>query len=75
MGLVSGISNNEILENLKGPLRIGHVRYLTAGESFEFSTQPPMVFAKNTTTSLAHNGSPINYQVLRTRLEEDGMMF
>lgn len=75
MGLVSDVFNNEILEDLKGPLGIGHVRYSTAGGSFEFNTQPLMAFAKNTTMSLAHNGNLINYQILRTRLEEDGMMF
>ena len=75
MGLVTDVYNEEILEELPGHIGIGHVRYSTAGGSHEFNTQPLMAFFKNTTMSLAHNGNLINYQILRSRLEEEGMMF
>ena len=75
MGLVSDVFKDENLQELQGSLGLGHVRYSTAGGSFEFNTQPLMAFAKNTTMSLAHNGNLINYQILKTRLEEEGMMF
>lgn len=75
MGLVYDIFDEDTLNKLKGSLGIGHVRYSTAGGSFEYNTQPLMAFAKGKEISLAHNGNLINHQILRTRLEEDGMLF
>lgn len=75
MGLVYDIFNEDKLNKLVGNLGIGHVRYSTAGGSFEYNTQPLIAFIKGKEISLAHNGNLINHQILRTRLEEDGMMF
>lgn len=75
MGLVIDVFKPHILDELQGHLGIGHVRYSTAGASHEYNSQPLMGFAKGEPISLAHNGNLINYQILRTRLEEDGMMF
>ena len=35
MGLVSDVFKDGVLEDLQGPMGIGHVRYSTAGGSFE----------------------------------------
>lgn len=75
MGLVIDVFKEENLNNLVGNVGIGHVRYSTAGGSHDYNTQPLMAFAKGIEMSLAHNGNLINHQILRTRLEEDGVMF
>lgn len=74
-GLVIDVFNEERLNNLEGNLGIGHVRYSTSGGSFDYNTQPLMAFFRGKEMSLAHNGNLINHQILRTRLEEEGMMF
>lgn len=75
MGLVYDIFDENSINKLNGNLGIGHVRYSTAGGSFEYNTQPLIAFTKGKEISLAHNGNLINHQILRTRLEEEGMMF
>lgn len=75
MGLVYDIFSEEVLNRLPGTIGIGHVRYSTAGGSFEYNTQPLIGFTKGKEICLAHNGNLINHQILKTRLEEDGMMF
>ena len=40
MGLVNDVFNSEILEQLKGNIGIGHVRYSTAGGSVRENAQP-----------------------------------
>lgn len=76
MGLVQEVFREDILKTLtKGNVGIGHVRYSTAGGSTEFNTQPLLGFSKGNRVAMAHNGNLINSQLLRTRLEEDGMMF
>lgn len=75
MGLVSEIFKEENLNTLNGNIGIGHVRYSTAGGSHDYNTQPLMGFSKGGELSIAHNGNLINHQILRTRLEEEGMMF
>lgn len=75
MGLVIDVFKPNILEELIGNIGIGHVRYSTAGGSFDYNTQPLLGYTKGEQISLAHNGNLINYQILKSRLEEDGMMF
>lgn len=75
MGMVNEIFKESDLATLEGNIGIGHVRYSTAGGSFDYNTQPLMGFSKGGELSLAHNGNLINHQILRTRLEEEGMMF
>lgn len=75
MGLVIDVFKPNILDELNGNIGIGHVRYSTAGGSFDYNTQPLLGYTKGEQISLAHNGNLINYQILKSRLEEDGMMF
>ncbi|MBP2026027.1 amidophosphoribosyltransferase [Peptoniphilus stercorisuis] len=75
MGMVSEVFKEDNLSCLDGNIGIGHVRYSTDGGSYDYNTQPLMGFSKGEELSLAHNGDLINHQILRTRLEEEGMMF
>lgn len=75
MGTVNEVFKEEELSCLDGNIGIGHVRYSTAGGSYDYNTQPLMGFSKGEELSLSHNGNLINHQILRTRLEEEGMMF
>lgn len=74
-GLVHEFFSEEKLQGMKGSVGIGHVRYSTAGGSSEYNIQPMLGFSKGKRIALAHNGNLINSQLLRTRLEEEGMMF
>lgn len=75
MGLVIDVFDEMRLNKLEGNIGIGHVRYSTAGGNHEYNIQPMLSFARGTEMSLAHNGNLINNQILKTRLEEDGMVF
>lgn len=75
MGLVIDVFKQRELDKINGNLAIGHVRYSTAGGSFDYNTQPLMGSMRGEKMAIAHNGNLINYQILRARLEEDGMMF
>ncbi|SHH30507.1 amidophosphoribosyltransferase [Anaerosphaera aminiphila DSM 21120] len=75
MGLVIDVFDENKLNRLEGNLGIGHTRYSTEGGNYEYNTQPLLSFTKGTEISISHNGNLINYQILKTRLEEDGMMF
>ena len=75
MGLVQEVFREENIQNMNGNIGIGHVRYSTAGGSYEYNTQPLLGFSKGKRIAIAHNGNLINNQLLKTRLEEDGMMF
>lgn len=74
-GLVSDVFDERNLEELKGNIGIGFVGYLKEEENKDYNVQPLMSFAKGHNFSLAHDGNLINHQILRTRLEQEGMMF
>ncbi len=75
MGLVQEVFREEDIQKLDGNIGIGHVRYATAQGSFAYNTQPLLGFSKGKRIAIANNGNLINNQILKTRLEEDGMMF
>lgn len=74
-GLVIDVYDEEVLSKLKGNLGIGHVRYSGSSGNSDYNTEPLMGFAKKSQFSLAFDGSLVNHQILRTRLEEEGVMF
>lgn len=55
MGLVAQVYTEEILDDLKGHMAIGHNRYATSGGSFHEHTQP--YTDKDNLIALAHNGN------------------
>ncbi len=74
-GLVIDVFKQNELDHIQGNLAIGHVRYPTDKGSMEYNTEPLMGSKKGQKMAIANNGSLINYQILRSRLEEEGVMF
>ena len=75
MGLVSEVFNEKRLENLKGHLAIGHVRYSTTGSSVLQNAQPFRVCHAGCTLAVAHNGNLINANKIKKALEDKGSIF
>ncbi|WP_343208312.1 amidophosphoribosyltransferase [Anaerolentibacter hominis] len=75
MGLVNEVFTEDNLENLKGNLGVGHVRYSTAGASIIENTQPLVLNYVKGTLALAHNGNLANFTELRRELEYTGAIF
>jgi amidophosphoribosyltransferase len=63
------------LENLKGNIGVGHVRYSGAGENSIHNTQPLVLNYIKGTLCIAQNGSIINTEELREELEYTGAIF
>ncbi len=74
MGLVSEIHDN-ILEEMKGTISVGHVRYSTTGASLLQNAQPLVLKYKKGTMVLAHNGNIANASEMREQLESSGAIF
>jgi len=75
MGLVSEVFHEEGLKKLAGYLAVGHVRYSTAGESTIENAQPLVFHSRQGMIALAHNGNLTNYEELRRKLAEKGVVF
>ena len=74
MGLISEVCTEENLENMKGNIGVGHVRYSTAGERGIHNTQPLVLNYAKGTLALAHNGNLVNTEELK-RIEFTGAIF
>jgi amidophosphoribosyltransferase len=75
MGLVSEVFDDFILNNLKGNIGIGHVRYSTAGGSQVENAQPIVLKYLKGNLAIAHNGNLVNTNSLREELQSMGFMF
>lgn len=75
MGLVQEVFSDDKLEQLKGKIAIGHVRYSTTGDSHVTNAQPLVVKHKGGSIALAHNGNLVNASAIRDELEEGGAIF
>ncbi len=75
MGLVNEVFTEENLEQLKGDIGVGHVRYSTAGSSVRENAQPLVLNYIKGTLALAHNGNLINTPELKRELELGGAIF
>ena len=75
IGLVNDVFNSEILEQLKGNIGIGHVRYSTAGSSVRENAQPLVLNYVKGTLGMAHNGNLLNAVELRDELSYTGAIF
>ncbi|MET1124787.1 MAG: amidophosphoribosyltransferase [Archaeoglobaceae archaeon] len=75
MGLVSEVIRGEDLEELRGKVAVGHVRYSTTGRSSIENAQPFVVKSKVGSIAVAHNGNLVNYPQLRFQLESAGSVF
>lgn len=75
MGLCNEVFTPDSLNELKGDIGVGHVRYSTAGESVPENAQPLVLNYVKGILGLAHNGNLINALELREELEQTGAIF
>ncbi|HXW67627.1 MAG TPA: amidophosphoribosyltransferase [Thermoplasmata archaeon] len=73
MGLVHEIFGQELLDTLRGPIGIGHVRYSTTGSSDLENAQPIVVKIRDQDGAIAHNGDIVNFERVRRRLKAQGV--
>jgi len=64
-----------ILDKLKNPIAIGHVRYSTTGSSKAINSQPFFLEYSRGQVAIAHNGNLINAGLLRDEYEAYGSIF
>ncbi len=64
-----------VLEKLKNPIAIGHVRYSTSGSSKAENGQPLLAEYSRGQVAVAHNGNLINAGLLRDEYEAHGSIF
>ena len=75
LGLVTEVFNSDRLQQLKGEMAIGHVRYTKSGESGLLNVQP-LVFNRGAgPLAIATNGNLVNGAEIRRELEETGSIF
>src|SRR3954463_10296964 len=75
MGHVADIFTVPVLQELPGPLAIGHTRYSTTGDTVERNAQPFSVHCNKGRIAVAHNGNITNAAELRAELEARGSIF
>jgi len=75
MGMVSQVFSERDLNNLKGHIAIGHVRYSTTGSAYWENAQPVQVPRRGGSVFVAHNGNLINTVELRDGLKAEGVRF
>ncbi len=77
MGRVSRVfrTGRGILEWLKNPVAIGHVRYSTSGSNNPVNAQPFLGEYSQGQVAVAHNGNLINAALLRDEYEAYGHIF
>ncbi len=75
LGLVADVFDENTLNNLKGHIAVGHVRYSTTGSTTVKNAQPFFVTHSKHTFALAHNGNLVNAHLLRAELERQGSLF
>ncbi len=75
MGLVSEVFDDYLLQNLRGDIACGHVRYSAAGEGHVINAQPLVAKYRNGSLALAYNGNLVNAKQLCRDLEQEGVIF
>lgn len=75
LGLVHEVFPKETIERLRGNISIGHVRYATTGDTTTVNAQPLVVGYKRGALALAHDGTVVNVEKLRDKLEDNGVIF
>ncbi len=76
LGPVGDNFNSEnVIERLKGPMAIGHVRYSTSGVTVLRNVQPMFADLAFGGFAIAHNGNLTNARTLRHELVEGGCIF
>lgn len=73
-GLVNEVFNEEMLDQLKGNLGVGHVQY-SADKGAGVSAQPLVINYIKGTLAISYNGSLVNAEELRDELTKTGAIF
>lgn len=74
-GLITQVFNEDKLQDLKGKVAIGHVRYATSGGNEIENIQPFLFYSSTISFSLCHNGNIINSKQVKEHLEKKGSIF
>jgi len=74
-GLVMQSLDEKSLNELKGDIAIGHVRYSTSGKSNPQNVQPFLSHFYKGSFAVAHNGNIVNADLIRKELEKEGAIF
>lgn len=74
-GLVNDVFDTQKLNQLKGDVAIGHVRYSTAGGGGIANVQPLLFRTMKGSLGIVHNGNIVNADALKHELEEAGSIF
>ena len=75
MGLITDVFKDYEIQNLKGNMAIGHVRYSTTGQSKLENSQPFVTDFDDGFIAMAHNGDIVNSDELRNQLISEGYEF
>ncbi len=75
MGLVNSLFDTASLDQLKGNLGIGHVRYSTTGSARIQNVQPLVAECVDGIWAVAHNGNLVNAAQLRGMYQNAGALF
>jgi amidophosphoribosyltransferase len=75
MGLIAQVFTREALVEMTGRIAVGHVRYSTTGTSNIENAQPFEGHCKLGHLSMAHNGTLVNSEILRSLMEDGGTVF
>lgn len=75
LGLVNEVFKESELEEMKGNIGVGHVRYSTSGSTTLGNAQPLVLNYIKGSLALAHNGNLTNAYELREQMENEGSIF
>jgi amidophosphoribosyltransferase len=75
LGLVREVFSDATLQDLFGPVGIGHNRYSTTGGSVVENCHPFLIRGTRNGISIAHNGNLVNSESLRSYLSGRGHVF
>lgn len=75
LGLLNEVFKGDELQNLKGNIGVGHVRYSTSGALNVNNAQPLVLNYIKGSLALAHNGNLVNAYELREKMENTGAIF
>lgn len=76
LGLVTQVFDEASLAALEGFVAVGHARYSTSGGAASWEAAQPHISAiDDVLIALAHNGTLINTNALRTHLIDEGVQF
>lgn len=74
-GLVADGVTETVLQRLKGPFGVGHVRYSTTGGALLENIQPFQFKTALGAVAISHNGNLTNAREIRKKLEATGSVF